>query len=60
MPTPTVTPVTAAPFPADAQIASEVLELCRPGSTLSARGSFQGVVNANNQVRTVNVVPLGQ
>jgi SpoIID/LytB domain protein len=58
--TPTITPVTAAPFPADAQIASEVLDLCRPGSVLAARGSFEGVVNSNNQVRTVNIVPLGQ
>ncbi|HUI05099.1 MAG TPA: SpoIID/LytB domain-containing protein [Acidimicrobiales bacterium] len=57
---PTITPVSAAAFPADAQIANEVLELCRPGGTLSARGSFQGVVNANNQVRTVNIVPLGE
>ena len=57
---PTITPVTAAPFPADANIANEVLDLCRPGSTFAARGSFQGVVNSNNQVRTENIVPLGE
>ena len=58
--TPTIASVTPAAFPADAQITSEVLDLCRPGSVLAARGTFEGVINSNNQVRTVNIVPLGE
>jgi len=57
---PTISPVTPAPFPADAGVNSEVLQLCQPGGNLMARGSIQGVINSNNQTRTVNIVPLGQ
>jgi SpoIID/LytB domain protein len=56
---PTATPVTAAAFPADANVAHEVLQLCEAGGNLSVRGSLGGTVNSNDAARTVNTLALG-
>jgi SpoIID/LytB domain protein len=57
---PIASPATPAPFPADAQISNEVLQLCQPGGNRFLRGSIEGVTNSAVQPRTVNIVPLGQ
>jgi SpoIID/LytB domain protein len=58
---PVVAPAMAAAFPSDGNLANEVLQLCRGGGNLSARGAFQGVTTTTgNQARTVNIVTLGQ
>ena len=37
-----------------------VLQLCEPSGTLPVRGDIEGVFNANNDARTVNILPLEQ
>ncbi|HZU79286.1 MAG TPA: hypothetical protein VE991_05175, partial [Acidimicrobiales bacterium] len=58
--TPTATPVTPAPFPADSGLSNEVLQLCMVGGNDYVRGQIEGTVNSNDQPRTVDVLPLGQ
>jgi SpoIID/LytB domain protein len=55
---PTATPGAAEPFPGS--VASAALTLCYVGGNLSVRGSIGGALNSNNDVRAVNVLPLGQ
>ena len=50
----------AEPFPADANLATEVLQLCVAGGNIALRGSVGGAVNSNGLVRTVDQLPLGQ
>ncbi len=54
---PTATPGAVEPFPGDAS--SQALTLCYVGGNVSVRGSIEGVLNSSNQVRAVNVLPLG-
>ncbi len=48
------------PFPSDGNLANEVLQLCELPTNISVRGSIEGVVNASDAGRTINVLPLGQ
>jgi SpoIID/LytB domain protein len=57
---PTAIPGVAEPFPADANLANEVLELCIAGSPEGLRGNIEATTNSVHQLRTVSVLPLEQ
>jgi SpoIID/LytB domain protein len=56
---PKAVPVTPAAFPANANLASEVLDLCVTGNTEPMRGDIEAT-SYEGQLRTVDVVPLEQ
>ena len=55
---PVATPGAAEPFPGN--VAGAALTLCYVGGNLSVRGTIQGALNSADQVRAINVLPLGQ
>jgi len=57
---PTAVPVTAAPYPANGSLATEVLQVCVGGKGEGFRGDIEGTANSSHQLRTVDVVPLEQ
>ena len=55
---PTAVPGVAEPFPADSNLANEVLELCVGGTSEGVRGNIEATANSLHQLRTVDFVPL--
>ena len=55
---PTVYPGVTEPFPADANLPNEVLELCIGASPEGMRGYIQATANSLHQLRTVSILPL--
>jgi hypothetical protein len=55
---PVATPGAAEPFPGN--VAGAALTLCYVGGNLSVRGTIQGALNSADQVRAINVLPLGE
>jgi hypothetical protein len=54
---PVATPGAAEPFPGD--VAGTALTLCYVAGYTTVRGTIEGVLDSADQVRAVNVVPLG-
>ena len=55
---PVAAPGAAEPFPGNVSVTA--LTLCYVGGTITVRGKIEGTLNSANQVRAVNVLPLGQ
>ncbi len=55
---PTAVPGVSEPFPADSNLANEVLELCVGGTAEGVRGNIEATANSLHQLRTVDFVPL--
>ena len=60
VPNPTAWPGVSEPFPADGNLANEVLELCIGGTAEGLRGHIEATANSDHQLRTVSILPLEQ
>jgi SpoIID/LytB domain protein len=55
---PTAVPGVTEPFPADSNLANEVLQLCIAGSPEGMRGDIEATTNSDHELRTVSILPL--